>query len=212
MQGFVLQGDGLASNGEVWKYDQRSPSGDLIDIRFHPLSDRGPLEAMQPTTTNETNTGSGADNNASAPEPAPAPDSGNTATGTVRVVTAPEAVQLQGLDRTPNGEDEAHRFAVFVFDSPIMFTAQSSGNNGAIQERKVAMVRIGPQTPYAFKPTGFDLAGQQLTLPLHPQAAGPLGYLDSAWRSRVLRFHPAPIPAAAIRRPDPGAAKTWRLR
>lgn len=165
---FALQGDGLVSTGAEWKDDQQTPSGDLINIDFHPISDRRPLEAMQETT------GSGDIDNADAPEPAPAPapapENGNTVTGTVRVFTAPELAQFQGLDRTPNGEDATHRFAMFVFDSPALFTAQASGGPGAPQKREAKMVRLGSQTPYTSDPGGFDLEGQSLTLSFDPNS------------------------------------------
>lgn len=157
---FILQGDGIAPNGEEWKDDQQTPSGELIDITFHPLGDRGPLETMQETTGSDDNNDAGA----AEPIPAPAPESGNTVTGTVRVFTAPELAQFQGLDRTPNGEDAAHRFAVFLFDSPTLFTAKSSGNAGNLQEREANMILLGSQTPYASDPGGFELEGQHLSL------------------------------------------------
>ena len=162
VEAFELRGDNLVSTGETWTYDMQSPSADLVRIEFHPLSDRGPLEAMAPTTG-----GTAAGGNAPVEE-APAPTGGNTVSGTVRVLTAPELAELQGRGRTPNGEDSSYRYAIFVFDAPTTFSAQSSGNAGAPEERQASMVRLGQQTPYSSDGSGFELDGQNLTLSFEP--------------------------------------------
>lgn len=121
-----------------------------------------PAAGPQPTLAGEPAAGP-------APDAAPSPAEGNTVTGTVRVLTAPELVQLQGMDRTPNGEDEAHRFAVLVLDAPSMFSAKSSGNAGAMHTRETKIVGIGEQSPYVSDPTGFDLEDQRLALSFDPE-------------------------------------------
>lgn len=161
VRGFTLRGDSLVADGEEWEEDGRSPSGRLVDVTFHPLHDRGPLQALEPGTAAPVTAGGPAP---TPPAVAPAPDGGNIVTGTVRVLTAPELARLQGHDRTPNGEDDSHRFALLVLDVPTMFTAKASGDRGALQDREASMVLLGSQTPYASDSTGFDLAGQRLTL------------------------------------------------
>lgn len=150
VEAFTLQGERLLPTGEAWTYDQRSPSEELVRIKFHTISDRGPLDHLA---------GSGE----SAPtEAAPAGD--GAVAGTVQVLSAPELAELQGLDRTPNSEDSTYRYAVFVFDAPTAFSAQASGATGEIQEREASLVRLGAQTPYGTTGLGFDLAGQRLNL------------------------------------------------
>ena len=164
VEAFELRGDNLVSTGETWTYDMQSPSADLVRIEFQPSDDRGPLEAMVPTTG-----GAAAGGNAPVEE-APAPTGGNTVSGTVRVLTAPELAELQGRGRTPNGEDSSYRYAIFVFDAPTTFSAQSSGNAGAPEERQASMVRLGQQTPYSSDGSGFELDGQSLTLSFDPSS------------------------------------------
>lgn len=177
VEAFVLEGERLVPTGERWTYDQRSPSAELLRIDFHPVSDRGPLDAL------------------STPgEAAPAEEAstgGDTVAGTVQVLTAPELADLQGLGRTPNGEDASHRYAVFVFDAPTTFSAQAAGASGAVQEQEASLVRLGSQTPYGSEGSGFDLAGQRLNLAFEPtdcwfpsDASLPLGEPNCADFSR----------------------------
>ncbi|MGD7003092.1 hypothetical protein [Corynebacterium halotolerans] len=165
VRGFLLEGGELVPNGETWEDDQVAPSGDLVSIAFHPLHDRQPIEATEPGA-GAVDTGGGGQGGRGVPGPSPtlASAEGNTVTGTVRVLTAPELAEFQGLDQTPNGEDSSYRFAVFILDSPAAFSAKSSGNAGAMQEREAAMVLLGAQTPHTSGATGFDLKDQHLTL------------------------------------------------
>lgn len=187
VEAFILQGDSLTATGETWTYQMDSPTADLMRVLFHPIAERGPLETMTPTTGGPAAGGNAPGGPAATPEPVGT----NTVSGVVRVLTAPELAELQGLENTPNGEDSSHRFAVLVLDSPTMFSARASGNLMIVENREARLVGLGAQTPSGSDGTGFGLDGQRLMLSPAPEDCSfPLGHLAAAGRAQVPESRP----------------------
>lgn len=178
VKAFALDGDRILPTGEELEDNLTAPSGRMIPFTFHPLTDRAPLDTMEPTLAGMDVFGAaggvrpGVSNNHAAPN-LEAESENNTVTGTVQVMTAPELSRHQGFDRTPNGEDDTHRFALLVLNSPTSFSAQKSGSGSTEPiEQETTLVKLGELSPYQSDSTGFDLEGQQLTMSFSP---------DSCW-------------------------------
>ncbi|MBD8029248.1 hypothetical protein [Corynebacterium gallinarum] len=167
---FVLDGERLSATGSEWKDSMSAPSGALLPITFHSINDRTPLEAMTPTvgevyTPHTTRP-------VPAPQPSTRPDGGLTLSGQVQVMTAPELARHQGHSSTPNGEDDSHRFAVFILDNPTIFYAHKASDPNGLVQQEATMVQLGQVTPYNSDPTGFNLEGQRLTITFDPEQCG----------------------------------------
>lgn len=107
-----------------------------------------------------------------APQPSTRPDGGLTLSGQVQVMTAPELARHQGHSSTPNGEDDSHRFAVFILDNPTIFYAHKASDPNGLVQQEATMVQLGQVTPYNSDPTGFNLEGQRLTITFDPEQCG----------------------------------------
>lgn len=174
VRGFVLDGDHLLPNGEEFEDSSTAPSNRMVDITFHPVSDRSALESIGQTSDAVT-TGAQGPQPTRGSEDTGTPVTGDdehTASGTVRVMTAPQLAHFQGYDSTPNGEDDTHRFAVLILDSPTMITALKSGNPNPPQAQEATMIHLGEQSPYESRSTGFDLEGQRVTIAYIPEQCG----------------------------------------
>lgn len=167
-RGFILEGDRLVTNGVEFQDSMTAPSQRLSIITYHPVSDRNALETIGQTSTQ-------ADTQVFTPQPTLGEDpsaGGYTASGTIRVMTAPQLARHQGLEATPNGEDDTYRFAVLIFDSPTMFTAPQAGNPDGPIQREAKMVLLGEQTPHRSNNTAFDFDGQRATITYLPEECG----------------------------------------
>lgn len=177
VRGFILEGDRLVPNGVEFQDSMTAPSESTSTITFYPVSDRSALETIGQTSNQaDIQADTQADRQVLAPQPTLGEDpptdpgaDGYTAAGTIRVMTAPQLARHQGLERTPNGEDDTFRFAVLIFDSPTMFTARQSGNPDGPMPREAKMVLLGEQTPYGSNDTAFDLDGQRATITYIPE-------------------------------------------
>lgn len=176
VRGFTLEGERLLTNGVEFQDSMTAPSTRLSTITYHPVTDRSALNTIG-QTSNQADTQ--ADRQVLAPQPTPGEDPPTdpgtdeyTASGTIRVMTAPQLARHQGLEATPNGEDDTFRFAVLIFDSPTMFTARQSGNPDGPTPREAKMVLLGEQTPYGSNNTAFDLDGQRATITYTPEECG----------------------------------------
>lgn len=170
-EAYALVGDSITRTDWTWQGEMSfmnipEPPG-TSTINFIDVSDRSVLDSLGAAPAHSSDTshqagpqptlGSEPEQSAAAPE----------LTGTVRVLTAPELADLQGLDRTPNGEGADHVFAMLVLDSPQPLAASSSGGPG-LDYRMVNMVRLGYNSPYISEGGGFDLDGQRVTMTFNP--------------------------------------------
>ena len=97
-----------------------------------------------------------------------------TATGTIRVLGAVDLAQLQGHDRTPNGETNDQMYAIFIPDEYIEVQARSAGGGLVMQQAK--LFAIGISSPgYGMVPaenfSQYD--GQKVTVTLTPDEYWP---------------------------------------
>lgn len=93
-----------------------------------------------------------------------------TATGTIRVLGAVDLAQLQGHDRTPNGETNDQMYAIFIPDEYTEVQARSAGGGGLVVQQ-AKLFAIGISSPgYGMVPaenfTQYD--GQKVTVTLTP--------------------------------------------
>ncbi|QFQ03127.1 hypothetical protein CUROG_08895 [Corynebacterium urogenitale] len=97
-----------------------------------------------------------------------------TATGTIRVLGAVDLAQLQGHDRTPNGETNDQMYAIFIPDEYTEVQARSAGGGLVMQQAK--LFAIGISSPgYGMVPaenfSQYD--GQKVTVTLTPDEYWP---------------------------------------
>ncbi|WP_459610805.1 hypothetical protein [Corynebacterium urogenitale] len=98
-----------------------------------------------------------------------------TATGTIRVLGALDLAQLQGYDRTPNGETNDQMYAIFIPDDYIEVQARSIGARGLVVQQ-AKLFAIGNSNPaYGVVPaeTFSQYVGQHVTVTLTPGSHWP---------------------------------------
>lgn len=91
----------------------------------------------------------------------------NKISGTVKVVTAPELAEMQGLEQTPNGEDEDEHYAVLILDSPRDMTFHQAATHTP-PTREVEMISLGVSRGDGSSGGGFGLDGEHVTITFEP--------------------------------------------
>lgn len=160
--GFVwtLDGAELKNAKRDFTYDATAENSQWLPIEYFPVDDRDALHGFEPTMAEGTQEVAESGEGSTEEEPVVAENLPmNTARGTIRVLNAPELARLQGMDMTPNGEDESYLYAVFIFDEPQSFKANSSGDPGQQVRDGVRMVGLGERAPWGNSGTGFDQDG-----------------------------------------------------